>query len=281
MEEIKSLLSTLAKEKNNIQSILASLRSLEKVMEFPENNLHKIKIEVEKVTKKLTTSSLIDPLKEEIASTIQNYQEQIPDWEIKAKKMFFEELENVLAEAGFTLRGDSSRLMVSVFTLELDLDNLKVIIWYGNKQENVVSCRLNPAAVVTKLAAAQKKIMEREFDSETFLAQLFSAYKAASERQIGKDKTRVPISDVLKEFVYLIQPKKFYLNPSKNNFLGYERTFFSFDMFRLPERVIEGYELNLITATRAYTKNRTNFLWIPTDLLGNGDYISHITFKEI
>ena len=73
----------------------------------------------------------------------------------------------------------------------------------------------------------------------------------------------------------------FFLNPSKNNFVGYERAFFSFDISRLESREIEGFELNLITATRSYTKKKADFIWIPSDLLGNGDYISHIVFKEV
>ncbi|MDP8219808.1 MAG: hypothetical protein P9X26_00555 [Candidatus Stygibacter frigidus] len=281
MEEHVTLISALSKEKNNIQSILSTLRKLEKITEFPEKNLHKIKTEINKASKKLITNNLLDSIKEEISTTLQNYQDQIPEWEEKAKKVFFEELESVLKEAGYILRGDISRLMVSVFTIELNLDSLKVIIWYGNKQENVISCRLNPEAVAAKLAVAEKKIIERDFDSELFLSQLLTAYKTASERVTGRDKTRVPISEVLKEYVYLIQSKRFYMNPSRNNFIGYERAFFSYDLYRLENRVIAGNELQLITATRAYTRKKSDFLWIPSDLMGNGDYISHISFKEI
>ncbi len=281
MEENRTLISTLSKEKNNIQSILSSLRSLEKIVEFPEMHLHKIKNEIKKIEMKLITNDLIEPIKEEIAIMNQQYKDQIPVWEEKSKRMFSEKLESVLLEAGFELRGDYTRLMVSVFTIELDLENLKGIIWYGNKQENVISCRLNPEDVAKKLTKAHEKIFQREYESDTFLSNLYNAWKTASAMSTSRDTTRIPISDVLKEYVYLIQPRKFYLNPSKTNFIGYERAFFSYDIYRLESRIIEGHELNLITATRSFTRKKADFLWVPTDLMGNGDYISHITFKEI
>jgi hypothetical protein len=280
MEEQKTLISNLAKAKNNVQSILTSLKSLERITEYPEKHLNKIKTEISKIDKKLLTNSLIEPLREEIASINACYQEQIPDWEERTKKAFTQELEGVLEEAGYLLRGDYTRLMVSLFTLELDLDNLKVIIWYGNKQEKVITSRLNPEDVAKKLTMAEKKIFERDFDSSMFLSQLYEAYKLAEAKITGKKKSQVAISDILTEYVYLIQPKKFYLNPAKSNFIGYERTFFSYDLFRLEQRNLAGKELNLITATRAFTRKKSDYLWVPSDLSGNGDYISHISFRE-
>ncbi len=281
MEDNRTMISTLSRDKNNIQSILSSLRSLEKMVESPENNLHKIKNEIKKIETKLATNNLLESINEEISVIKQNYKEQIPEWEDKTRKMFRDELEGVLSAAGFELRGDYTRLMVSVFTIELDLENLKGIIWYGNKQESVISCRLNLEDVASKLTKAHEKIFQRDYDSGTFFANLYKAWEIACAMSTSRDKTRVPISDVLKEYVYLIQPRKFYLNPSKANFTGYERAFFSYDIHRLEDRVIEGKELNLITATRSYTKRKTDFLWIPSDLMGNGDYISHISFKEV
>jgi len=52
-------------------------------------------------------------------------------------------------------------------------------------------------------------------------------------------------------------------------------------LYRLKEREIENLELNLVTATRAYTRKRSDFLWVPSNERGDGVYISHIKFREV
>lgn len=280
MEERANIISILAKAKNNAQSLFSAMKKLERMTESPEMHLHKIISEIKKIDKKLEDEYLMESIREEVAAVNAEYRSHLPEWEDLTRKHFHRELEGVLEEAGYKLRGDHTRLMVSLFTLELDLEKMRVIIWYGNKQEQVSSCRMNLNDVVKKLDYSHKQIMERKFDSKEFAKQLLSAYKSVMENQKGKNKDKAAISDVLQEFVYQMQPRKFYINPSKSNFSGYERSHFSYDLFRLEDREIEGLELNLISATRAFTRTKSGFLWVPSDKLGNGDYISHITFKE-
>jgi hypothetical protein len=49
----------------------------------------------------------------------------------------------------------------------------------------------------------------------------------------------------------------------------------------LKERHVENHEINMITATRAFTARRADFLWIPSNDKGDGNYISHIKFREL
>ncbi|MCD4818370.1 MAG: hypothetical protein K8S23_06740 [Candidatus Cloacimonetes bacterium] len=280
MNEEMNLISVVTKERNNIQSIAKSLKSIERMSLIPEKNLYKINTEIKKIEKKLETNNLIESIKQDITDYVQVVCSKIPEWEEKTKKAFWEELETTLTEAGFELRGNYTRLMVSFYTLELDLENLKVIIWYGNKQEKAATCRLNPDDVVKKLIMANNKIINRAFDEEIFMEKLFEAYSNAihkNKESIGK---RVSISDVLFEYTLLIQKKTFNINPTKSNFTGYERSFFSYDLFRLKQRKFGDSELNLVTATRSFTHRKADFLWIPSDEKGEGDYISHIIFKE-
>lgn len=280
MEDRASLISTLAKAKNNTQSLLSSVRGLERLTQEPTLHLHKIKSEIKKIDKKLEDEYLISSIREEVQLANEEYKSHIEEWEDQTKKEFKRELEGVLSEAGYELRGDYTRLMVSLFTLELDLEKMRVIVWYGNKQEMVISGRMNLNDVVKKLDIAHKRIMERDFNEDEFIEKLLQAYQSVIKRQEGKNKDRVAISDLLQEYVYRMQARKFYLNPSKSNFTGYERAHFSYDLYRLEKRVIEGLELNLVTATRAFTRSKSGFLWVPSDLFGNGDYISHIIFRE-
>ncbi len=79
----------------------------------------------------------------------------------------------------------------------------------------------------------------------------------------------------------MIQGKKFRTDPVKSSYKEYGRVFFSYDLYRLKERAVDGHELSLVTATRAYTRRRAGFIWIPSSERGDGTYISHVRFREV
>lgn len=177
------------------------------------------------------------------------------------------------------MNGNYSRLEVLLYTLDVDLDNLKVIIWFGNKQEKVVTCNLNPEEVTKKLLLAYNKMKKVYLSDEDFISKLYRAYNYVALKKNVKIGNKVRLTDVMDEFVFLLQGRNFLLNPSKSNFKGYDRIQFAYDLYRLSTREFEGKTLNLITASRAYTKSRMDFIWIPSNESGNGDFISHISFS--
>ena len=77
------------------------------------------------------------------------------------------------------------------------------------------------------------------------------------------------------------QNNKFKTNPRKEFYTDYTRFLFSYDLYKLKKRRVQNNELTLIIATRAYTKKYSDFIWVPTNEKGDGNYISHIKFREI
>jgi hypothetical protein len=64
----------------------------------------------------------------------------------------------------------------------------------------------------------------------------------------------------------------------------YRRVDFSFDLFRLRQADtvdFNGMRLGLIVATRAFTRKRQDFLWVPDDASGKGTTYSHLQFREV
>ena len=47
------------------------------------------------------------------------------------------------------------------------------------------------------------------------------------------------------------------------------------------KRKIGNYEMSLVIATRAYTRRKSDFLWVPSNEKGDGTYISHLKFREV
>ncbi|MDF2955701.1 MAG: hypothetical protein OD815_001317 [Candidatus Alkanophagales archaeon MCA70_species_2] len=270
----------LSKEKSNIQNLLRTIKNIDKYQDDPLSNLYKIKHEVVKIEKMLKQSKLDDFVKENIEQHIRDIKSKIPEWEENVKKTFGQNLENELKKVGFELRGHYPLLKVSFYTLKVDLENFKVSIWYGPEQEKLETCKLVPEDIVKKLKIIHDKITQRHFNDNDFLSKVYEAYRVSLYRQNKKLGAPIPISDILFEYVFLIQDKKFKTNPIKNNYKGYGRVFFSYDLYRLKERRLNNVELNLITATRAYTRRKSDFLWIPSNEKGDGNYISHIKFRR-
>ena len=277
----KEILKMLSKEKNNLQSLLMSLKKIDKYQSDPLNNLYKIKQEVVKIEKMLKQSKLENFTKKDVDQYIQSVKSKTPKWEEDVKKTFGQRLEDELKKAGFELRGHYPLLKVSFYTLEVNFENFRVIIWYGPQQEKLETSKLNPEEIVKKLRIIHNKITQRHFDDSEFLSKLYEAYKISVYRQNKKLGDQVAISDILFEYVFLIQDKKFRVNPIKTNYREYGRVFFSYDLYRLKERRFNNKELSLITATRAYTKRKSDFLWIPSNERGDGNYISHVKFREV
>jgi len=142
----KEILKMLFKEKNNIQNLLNSLKNVSTYQNEPFKNLYKIKQEVFKIEKILNQSKLEGFMKE-IKQYIQSTKSKVIGWEKDAKKTFGQRLENELREAGFELRGHYPLLKVFFYTLEVDLENFKVLIWYGPQQEKLEICKLVPEEI--------------------------------------------------------------------------------------------------------------------------------------
>ncbi len=280
MEE-EEILKILSEEKNNLQNLLKFIKNINKYQNDQLKNLHRIKQNIVKIKKALKQSKLEDFVKERVERYIQSMNSKVIKWEEDAKRNFGQKLENELRERGFELRGHYPLLKVSFYTLEVDLENFKVLIWYGPQQEKLEICKLIPEEIVKKLRIIRDKITQRHFDDNEFLSKVYEAYKISVYRQNKKSGDQISISDILFEYAFLIQDKKFRTNPLKNNYKEYGRVLFSYDLYRLRERRLNDRELSLITATRAYTRRKSDFLWIPSNEKGDGSYISHIKFGEV
>jgi len=280
MEE-EEILKILSEEKNNLQNLLKFIKNINKYQNDQLKNLHRIKQNIVKIKKALKQSKLEDFVKERVERYIQSMNSKVIKWEEDAKRNFGQKLENELREGGFELRGHYPLLKVSFYTLEVDLENFKVLIWYGPQQEKLEICKLIPEEIVKKLRVIRDKITQRHFDDNEFLSKVYEAYKISVYRQNKKSGDQISISDILFEYAFLIQDKKFRTNPLKDNYKEYGRVLFSYDLYRLRERRLNDRELSLITATRAYTRRKSDFLWIPSNERGDGSYISHIKFGEV
>jgi hypothetical protein len=175
------------------------------------------------------------------------------------KHTFGAEIEKELAKIGFDLKGHYPLLKTGIYMLNVDLDQTKVGIWYGPEQEKLATCKLYAEDVARKLAELNEKITARRFDDEAFLQIL---HKATG----GQDHITIP------DLVTYLADHDVYGTKTKKTI----RTFLSYDLYRLSKRTVDDIEISLVTATRAYTQRKSDFLWVPPSM-----YISRIKFRKI
>ena len=178
------------------------------------------------------------------------------------KQTFGRELEDELKKIGFDLRGQYPLLKTMFYVLDVDFDQSKVGIWYGPQQEKLASRKLSALDVVKELSEQHNRITEHGFTDETFIRTLHDV--------VGGESS---IPDIVAEYT----ERNIYGTKTKKTI----RTYLSYDLYRLKTRIVDNTELSLVTATRAYTQRKSDFLWIPTNTRGRGMYISHIRFRQL
>jgi hypothetical protein len=211
------------------------------------------------------------------------YQDVLSNAEQEFRQRFGGGLEEELKQKGFLLSGQYPDLKAGLFTLELDFDREQVVIWYGPKQERLLHCQPDAREVANSVERVSRQLGTR-LDKAEFLQRLQHAYSRVADRQSGE---AAPIIDVLTELAYLLQSTRFLQDPRQENYQGYGRASFSYDLFLLRQSLLssagaEGHcvdkRLHLIVATRTHTRRRKDFLWIPDNESGRGTTYSHLQF---
>lgn len=212
-----------------------------------------------------------------------DYSEKVEKIKQAAYQGFGIELERILKEQGLSLTGNYPELKTWLFTIELDFTHGEATLWYGPRQERLSQCRLLPHLVAQEVNK-QKKQLGSNLGAGDILPRLLRAYERA-RLMVGAKRDEVPINEVLIEMAFLVQESRFRHDPRRDNYRSYGRADFSYDLFRARTGQAEQANLftkrlRLITATRALTKRRQDFLWIPDDETGKGTVYSHLKFED-
>jgi len=189
---------------------------------------------------------------------------------------FAVELERLLKDLGFSLRGQYPLLRAGLFYIEVFPDEFYCRVWYGPKQEFIGRVELDSKRVFKLIRDTWAYLEKRMVSDEEFVSKLRVAYD-----RVANGGRKAPIIRVLSEMAWLLQDKSFLLNPKKENYKSYDRVKFSFDLFRLGSKPVNGFRTVLITATRSQAKRRRSCLWVPRDLNGNGSVYAFLRVEEV
>jgi len=275
------LVSEFQALQSNFHSVVKLLREIGQFDKNREENIRKIEQTLSKLSK--TAGALANSLgKSEIhvnnlMEWMDRYKSEIEKTREEVKKHFGTGLEDRLKELNFSLTGQYPELRAGLFTIELDFEQWRATLWYGPKQEKLDSCSLSIIEIAKRIEKARSELGSKIPEKE-LLEKLYHAYK----RAVHTYGEEAPIIKVLAEMAYLLQSQRFLQDPKREHFKSYSRADFSFDLFRIQQfqRNITPPTVHLKTATRAFTKRRSDFLWIPQGESGKGTVYSHLRFEE-
>lgn len=193
-----------------------------------------------------------------------------------ATRRFGGRLEDELSKRGLTVQRCGTGLACGILFLEWNLAKRSATIWYGKSWERLDTAKPDPESIAKKLSTLQEALGSKT-EPNQFLDRLKSAWRRAT---MNGTADYSPVSCVIDEIAFLLQPKTFHGNPVKKNFRGYSRADFSYDLFRV-RALAASQGLQLKTATRAVTAHAKEFIWIPTsESVEGGEYFSGIRFVE-
>lgn len=260
-------------KKNNVLT-LKLLTEISRLEQQREQNLPKLKKRLIKLDEAIKQFYQYKNLNEGVLSWINSYKQELTNSEEQIKNRFGIELEQEFKKIGLSVSGQYPELKAGLFTIELFFDKGLVTLWYGPKQERLAQCRLLSHEIASNVEKFRQQVGSH-LDNEAFLKKLRDAYFRADDTKHGEP---LPITDVLAEVAFLLQSQQFWSDPRQDNYKGYSRADFSYDLFLARQSLNKN--LHLTVATRANTRRRQDFLWIPDDESGKGTAYSHLQFKE-
>jgi len=269
--DINEVTKAVLSYKKSIQQIATSLKIIARLMPDATANLANIQRNIEKIKAELANVAG-STFSSDIHEWLTRYETQMAQIELRVQQAFGNELERHLLESGISLKGHYPTLEASIFRVEVDTTTNRFILWYGPKQEKIGSGPLS-ANKVASLITKTREGLGCKLGPDEFLKFLWKAYFRIKRLS---NETRAPIVDVLCELANELQPQKFRTDPRREYYKDYTRVDFSYDLMR-----IQGNRsLRLHGATRALTKRRADFLWVPQDENGKGEYFSHLEILE-
>ncbi len=256
-------------------SLLKDLKGLQKLLNEPVENAFEISGKVAAISEKAGRDDEIKGIRK----VLSDVHAECRKWRDEMTVRFGRRLKEMFEEEGLDLEVRGTEYRHGPFVIKADFGAGKAEIQFA-RETMASGIGLKPKQILKKLKSVQKDLTGRRWDAEDYIKTLFEAYRRTILLNRREPGARAGIIDVLKEMSFLTQRPAFNKNPSKRNYRGYGRSYFSYDLNRLRrENVLStnGFRLNLGTATIDYTRDARKSLYL-TDGRGGGNYIMYLSF---
>lgn len=272
------LVDLIAKSKMKLNTIGSLLKSLRNLQENQVENIYEFEqqiIKLKKMMASLDDITLINTINDWLS--IQS--NLIESQKIEKRRNFGINLETLLKANNLSLSGHYPLLKTNIYSIELDFDKQSSKIWYGPQEELIIRSKLSTSEIVKQILKINLSLIERSIPKD-FIPNLYQAYLNLIEGLNLSKGDRVPLTNILMEYVLLSQEKGFKFDPRTEKFKGCSRYQFSYNIFKALQADNSSKRISIIPATQNTSLKREDYIWIPRDLNGNGERCSFIYFHE-
>ncbi|MEM3525673.1 MAG: hypothetical protein QXQ54_08530 [Thermoplasmata archaeon] len=272
----------LVEYRSRIQAMIKLLKTMRKLdSDNCVGNLSKLKRKLkllEGACEELKTQST--DIATQIHEFVKEYGRILDVSSQEKQKMFGIELEEELKKVGITLSGHYPDLHAGFFTIGVDFEKGSAIIWYGPKEERLQEVSLSIPKIVKVIQEIKNKLGSPDIAEDKLCAIVREAYQRVLKRHDMREG-KVPIGEIMYEVCYLRQSPKFRVNPTKENFRGYSRADFSYDLFRLSRanQKDQPCKIVLSLSSLANTRRREDYLWVMESEDGKGKRYSYLEVR--
>lgn len=276
---LSTVLNEMQMLKHETDIIVASLKEISDLDRDRARNVLQIRSRLDKLKKAQEKLETTHRAHRELSDWLADYANQLSVTQEKAKIEFGVNLQPLLAGQGIQLSGQYPKLQGGLFFIILDLDKWRAAISYGQTMEPLGRCNLFPQDVANFIHELQQHLGSGLSETE-LLRKIYAAYRVLSTE---RNEEQIPIMRVFDQLQSSFKTSNIGRVVRDSNRHIYERADFSYDLYRLSiskAQSIENKVIVLVTATRAFTRRRQDFIWIPSDQGGKGTTFSHLQFKE-
>lgn len=276
MKEIINDIKLLSK---NLSKISKYLNKYSRTKEKLTENAYITEKVLMEIVKMVETLPLF-PLKTSLLDWINNEKETLEKAKEDFRFSFGEKLNDLFKRDGKTIKGQFPTLRVGMYTIKLNFEFGEASLFFGPEVEKIKSkIPLNPVSIYDIVNKYDIELNREKFDTSEFFKELYAAYKRKlmlAGKTIGD---KLPIIEVLDEFVFIKQPQKFFADPKKENFRGYSRIKLSYFLYILRKSDQADKGLKFYVSTFDATGDKRTSIWIPINDEGEGTYYSYISFE--
>jgi hypothetical protein len=276
--EIQLAQERLRSEANRLTAAATAVGPLARAAAYED--LKKLRATVEKVNEKLPAEAREEAGLTDLLGRIRAWIDEAGE---RLRQRLGRELRAACTDAGLEFRVVSRESPVEVrippFAVVLDFDKGQATLRFARLE--VARAPAEAGAILAAHARARREL-DTAFDPEQFFARCHRAWRAARAAK-GENSERIEILDCLPYLAVEMQGPRFRVDPTDENFKGYGRVRFAWDVLRLRRaRMLtqDGVRMNLGVATGATASQKKRVLYFE-DEDGNGEYKLTIFFTRV
>lgn len=276
--ELIELLDGLVKQTGRI---VKSLQAYEKLLARPADNAYLLqkKIgEIEHAASALSTGApgAADALQEWLTGQRAVIERAKDDLRFG----FGQRLKELFEPDGIAVRGQYPLLRIGMYTLKLNFEFGEAALFFGPEVEKIEPrIPLHPETIRGLVRRHDHGIRTAAADLTGAYRDLAAAYERCTKIAGKAYGEKILISDVLKEYVFLKQPKQFGIDARRGNFREIPRVKLSYLLYQLRNLKTPERDLCLHVATFDATTDKLRSFWVPDNEAGDGTHCAYISFE--